>query len=71
MRQPTDLRYCIQCTDLDSGKTGSFVYHKDAPLRATSPIFDNVSDMFRWMHLHNYESGNLLTDMEVYETVRT
>lgn len=50
------LNYAIQCTDIVSGKTGSFAFDTttylaaDKPLqfRAVSPVFPSLVELFAW-----------------------
>ena len=66
MNKTTQLAFCIQCADLTSGKVGSFVYHKQAPFRAVSPVFETVDKLFTWLKAGGYCTG-VLCDFDVYE----
>lgn len=66
MNKPTDLLWCIECTDLDSNTIGDFVYHKQAPFRAISPVYTNLAELFVWMKRQGYATGTI-ADQTVYE----
>jgi hypothetical protein len=38
----------IQCTDRKTGRRGSFFFDDSAPLFATSPVFNNLVDLYSW-----------------------
>lgn len=50
------MNYCIQCTDIVSGKVGSFAYDIEQYLRADkpgqfaaiSPVFGGLVELFAW-----------------------
>lgn len=43
-------RYCIQCTDIISGKVGDFLYEKTPRgLMATSPVFNDLAALFTYL----------------------
>lgn len=56
-------RYCIQCRDTRSGKTGDFFCEKnaDGTFRAVSPIFDHLGEFYAWAHANGYRSANQTT----------
>ena len=66
----TNYRFCIQCRDLDSDTTGSFLYDHARPFHAVSPVFESCQDLFQWMRAHRYSTG-LLADFVVYESEET
>ena len=55
------LNYAIQCTDVISGKTGTFAFDTkeylaaDKPLqfKAKSPVFDGLPGLFAWAKENN------------------
>lgn len=55
------LNYAIQCTDVISGKTGTFAFDTkeylaaDKPLQfeAKSPVFNSVAELFAWAKANN------------------
>jgi len=57
MRQPTEYRFCVQCKDLTTNTIGDFMYHKDRPFRAASPVFGSLTKLFLWMHERDMEAG--------------
>ncbi len=47
------IRYCVQCTDKDSGKVGDFIvneiaYSQGKGFYAISPIFTNLVELFQY-----------------------
>jgi hypothetical protein len=49
------LRIATQCT-ASNGKTGSFAFVDGdiAPFTAVSPIFDNLTPLFTWLHVNGW-----------------
>ena len=66
MNVATTKLFCIQCRDLTSDKTGSFIYERQAPFRAISPVFEDCEGLFRYMRDRGMTTG-ALTDFIVYE----
>ncbi len=66
----TDLLWCIRCTDRNSMAVGSYVYHKLAPMRAVSPVFDDLRDLLTWMKEQGYTTGTALDDLVVHNIRR-
>ncbi len=50
------LQYCIQCTDRLSGKVGNFVFPTSKPFEAISPVFDNLAELYTWIHEQGYRT---------------
>lgn len=48
------LRYCIQCTDLRSGKVGTFAFDPSARFVAVSPVFDSLQYLCDWFRANGY-----------------
>lgn len=67
MNKPTELRFCIQCRDLVSDVVGSFIYHRDQPFRAVSPVFEHCGYLFEYMVKQGLKTG-VLSDFNVYES---
>jgi hypothetical protein len=66
MNKPTNKSFCIQCTDIVSGKLGSFIYENNKPFHAISPVFPDCMGLFAYMHNQKLTTG-LLADFKVYE----
>lgn len=67
MSTQTDLRWCIQCTDKDTMTIGSFVYHRMAPMRAVSPVYQDLASLFTWMKEQGYTTGRCVDDLMVHD----
>jgi hypothetical protein len=50
------MQYCVQCLDITTNTTGSFGYEKtEQGLKALTPVFSNVADLFTWFRANNIE----------------
>jgi len=49
-------KYCIQCQDSKTGKTGDFLFMRDNPKVAISPVFESVYHLLSWMKQNEWES---------------
>ena len=52
------MKYCIQCTDQNTGITGDFGYDPTqgataGNFHAITPIFRDLSEFYDWAHVHN------------------
>lgn len=52
---------CIQCTDQNTGKTGSFLHNSESPikkgnLRAVTPVFKSLIDLYSYLRKNGWKS---------------
>ena len=65
MKELIDMRFCIQCTDVTSGRLGTFLYFTHKPFVAVSPLFSGLGELFNWMDERDLTTG-VLSDFKVY-----
>ena len=65
MNEITDMRFCIQCVDLTSGRVSTFLYFVHKPFVAVSPLFSGLGELFNWMDERDLTTG-VLSDFKVY-----
>lgn len=58
---PDQLHYCVQCTDVGTGKTGTFVYdpvlyEASRQFHAVGEIFPSLVELFAWARQNGYAS---------------
>ena len=74
-KQQSEKRYClmnytVQCTDVRSGKTGSFLFDQEHWKRtgeflATSEVFPSLVEFYRWNKANGYPGKSAYIEREV------
>ena len=49
----TKWKYCIQCTDILSGKIGTFMYHEQTPFEAEGKVYSSLLELVLFLREHN------------------